>query len=123
MEPLGGKYHRRSSNRQFAKIIGRDLQEVDRILYGKATWKSWKKQDYYLIGKKTDYRLFEQMHRFLWYGVRETIDKKPSANPEALKAKGYPFEKQISTGYGHGGLAADSLFLWASVGFCRAGRG
>ena len=55
--------------------------------------------------------------------VRGTIDKKPPANLEALKAKGYPFEMQISTDYGHGGLVEDSLFLWVGVGFCRAGRG
>lgn len=41
-----------------AKIAGRELQEAERILYGKATWKSWKNQDYFLIGKKTDYSLF-----------------------------------------------------------------
>lgn len=42
---------------------------------------------------------------FLWYGVRGTGDKK--ANLEALKAKGYPFEKKIFTGCGHGGLAVE----------------
>ncbi len=35
-----------------AKVTGRTLEEADRILYGKATWRSWKNQDYGLIGKK-----------------------------------------------------------------------
>lgn len=47
-----------------AKISGRTPEEADRILYGKATWKSWKNQDYALIGKKTDYTLFSGTHMF-----------------------------------------------------------
>ncbi len=33
-----------------AKISGRTPEEAERILYGKATWKSRKNQDYFLIG-------------------------------------------------------------------------
>lgn len=38
-----------------AKLAGRTPEEAGRILYGRATWRSWKNQDYFLIGKKTDY--------------------------------------------------------------------
>ena len=41
-----------------AKITGRSPEEADRILYTKASWKSWKNQDRCLIGKKTDYSVF-----------------------------------------------------------------
>lgn len=64
----------------FAKISGRTLEEADRILYGKATWKSWKNQDYFLIGRKTDYSLFTKTDMYLWYGIKGTVDKKLSAN-------------------------------------------
>ena len=61
-------------------IGGRTLEEADRILYGKATWKSWKNQDYFLIGRKTDYSLFTKTDMYLWYGIKGTVDKKLSAN-------------------------------------------
>ena len=90
-----------------AKVTGRTLEEADRILYGKATWRSWKNQDYDLIGKKTDYSLFGRTDMFLWYGIRGGVDKKLSAGLEALKKTGYPFETKIFTDLGHGGLAGE----------------
>lgn len=50
-----------------AKVTGRTLEEADRILYGKATWRSRRNQDYDLIGKKTDYSLLERTDMYLWY--------------------------------------------------------
>lgn len=93
--------------RFLAKVTGRSLSEVDRVLYTKATWKSWKNQDCYLIGKKTDHSLFEKTHMFLWYGIKGTVDKKLSANLDKLKATGDPFELKIITELGHGGLAGE----------------
>ena len=93
--------------RFLAKVTGRSLSEVDRVLYTKATWKSWKNQDYWLIGRKTDYSLFERTHMFLWYGIKGTVDRKLSANLDKLKETGYPFELRIFTELGHGGLAGE----------------
>lgn len=90
-----------------AKISGRTLEEAERILYGRATWKSWKNQDYFLIGRKTDYSLFEKTDMHLWYGIKGTVDKKLSAGLDALKAKGYPFTVKIFLDMGHGGLAGE----------------
>ena len=88
-------------------MTGRNLSEVDRVLYTKATWKSWKNQDYWLIGTKTDYSLFTRTHMFLWYGIKGTVDRKLSANLDQLKATGYPFELTIFPELGHGGLAGE----------------
>ena len=77
--------------RFLAKISGRTLEEAERILYGRATWKSWRNQDHYLIGKKTDYSLFAKTDMHLG----------------ALKASGYPFAVKIFTDLGHGGLAGE----------------
>ena len=90
-----------------AKVTGRTLEEADRILYGSATWRSRKNQDYDLIGKKTDYSLFERTDMYLWYGIRGSVDKKLSAGLESLKKAGYPFETKIFTNLGHGGLAGE----------------
>ena len=90
-----------------AKITGRTLEEADRILYGKATWRSWKNQDYYLIGKKTDYSLFEKTDMHLWYGIKGSVDKKLSAGLDDLRRNGYPFDVKIFTNLGHGGLAGE----------------
>lgn len=93
--------------RFLAKIAGRSMQEADRILYGKASWRSWKNQDYFLIGKKTDYSLFERTDMYLWYGIKGSVDKKLSANLSALKKQRYPFKVKIFTELGHGGLAGE----------------
>ena len=95
--------------RFLAKITGRSFEEADRILYTKASWKSWKNQDKCLIGKKTDYSVFfgnTDMH--IWYGIKGTVDKKLSANLEELKAKGYPFTCKIFEDMGHGGLIGEN---------------
>ena len=97
----------RLRKRFLAKITGRSLSEADRILYTKATWKSWKNQDYYLIGKKTDYSLFNRSNVYLWYGIKGTVDKKFANSLEVLKAKGYPFQVKIFKELGHGGLAGE----------------
>ena len=93
--------------RFLARVTGRSLSEVDRVLYTKAIWKSWKNQDYWLIGTKTDYSLFTRTHMFLWYGIKGTVDRKLSANLDQLKATGYPFELIIFYELGHGGLAGE----------------
>ena len=93
--------------RFLAKISGRTLEEAERILYGRATWKSWRNQDYYLIGKKTDYSLFAKTDMHLWYGIKGSVDKKLSKNLGALKASGYPFAVKIFTDLGHGGRAGE----------------
>ena len=93
--------------RFLSKISGRTLEEAERILYGRATWKSWRDQDYYLIGKKTDYSLFTKTDMHLWYGIKGSVDKKLSKNLGALKASGYPFAVKIFTDLGHGGLAGE----------------
>ena len=90
-----------------AKISGRTPEEADRILYGKATWRSWRNQDYDLIGKKTDYSLFGKTDMYLWYGIKGNVDQKLSAGLDALKQRGYPFEVKIFTNLGHGGLAGE----------------
>lgn len=90
-----------------AKISGRTLEEAERILYGRATWRSWKNQDYFLLGKKTDYSLFKNTDMYLWYGLKGTVDKKLSAGLDALKQGGFPFEIKIFTDLGHGGLAGE----------------
>ena len=42
-------------------------------------------QDYFLIGMKTDDRLFERTDMFLWYGIRGQAEKL-SANLSTLRA-------------------------------------
>lgn len=90
-----------------ARISGRTPEEAERILYGKATWKSWRNQDYFLIGKKTDYSLFTKTDMYLWYGIKGSVDKKLSKNLGALKEAGWPFTAKIFTDLGHGGLAGE----------------
>ncbi|MBR0391458.1 MAG: alpha/beta hydrolase, partial [Oscillospiraceae bacterium] len=74
--------------RFLAKITGRSIEEADRILYTKATWKSWKNQDRCLIGKKTNYGVFKNTDMHIWYGIKGTVDKKLSAGLDDLKTQG-----------------------------------
>ena len=94
--------------RFLAKITGRSFEEADRILYTKATWKSWKNQDRCLIGKRTDYSLFQNTDMHIWYGIKGTVDKKLSVGLEALKKQGYPFSYKIFPDMGHGGLIGEN---------------
>ena len=94
--------------RFLAKITGRSLAEADRILYTKASWKSWKNQDRCLIGKKTDYSVFRNTDMHIWYGSRGTVDRKLSAGLEKLKEQGYPFTGKIFADMGHGGLIGEN---------------
>ena len=82
-------------------------KDVYRILYGKATWQSWKNQDYFFLGRKTDFTLFEKTDAHLWYGIRGSVDQKLSQNLSKLCEKGYPFTEKIFTDLGHGGLAGE----------------
>lgn len=66
----------RLRKRFLAKITGRSPEEADRILYTKASWKSWKNQDSCLIGKKTDYRAFANTDMHIWYGIKGGVDRK-----------------------------------------------
>ena len=94
--------------RFLAKITGRSIEEADRILYTKGSFRSWKNQDRCLIGKKTDYSAFAHTDMHIWYGIKGTVDKKLSANLEKLKAKGYPFTCKIFEDMGHGGLVGEN---------------
>lgn len=94
--------------RFLAKITGRSPEEADRILYTKASWKSWKNQDRCLIGKKTDYSVFRNTDMHIWYGIKGTVDKRLSAGLKELKAKGYPFSCRIFEDMGHGGLIGEN---------------
>ena len=60
-------------------------------------------QDYFLIGKKTDDRLFERTDMFLWYGIRGQVEKL-SANLSTLRAHGVSLCRK-----GNGGLAGEHL--------------
>ena len=94
--------------RFLAKITGRSLEEADRVLYTRASWRSWKNQDRCLIGKKTDYGVFRNTDMHIWYGIKGAVDKKLSADIEDLKAKGYPFTCRIFEDMGHGGLIGEN---------------
>ena len=94
--------------RFLAKITGRSPEEADRILYTKASWKSWKNQDRCLIGKKTDYSVFRNTDMHIWYGIKGTVDKKLSEGLNELKEKGHPFTYKIFEDMGHGGLVGEN---------------
>ena len=69
--------------------------------------KCWKNQDYYLIGRKTDWTLSEKTHAHLWYGIKGNVDKKLSSGLDGLRKKGYKFDVKIFPEPGHGGLAGE----------------
>jgi pimeloyl-ACP methyl ester carboxylesterase len=98
--------------RFLAGITGRSLEDADRILYTKASWKSWKNQDRCLIGKKTDFSVFRNTDMHIWYGLKGTVDRKLSAGLDGLKAKGYPFTCKFFEEMGHGGLVGENTELF-----------
>lgn len=53
-----------------AKAMGRNLEEIDRILYRDATWKSWKNQDYSCFGRHFNFDDFKRTDMYIWHGIR-----------------------------------------------------
>ena len=51
-------------------------------------------QDYFLIGMKTDDRLFERTDMFLWYGIRGQAEKTVHESEHAAGAWGIPLQKR-----------------------------
>ncbi|MCM1164394.1 MAG: alpha/beta hydrolase [Lachnospiraceae bacterium] len=90
-----------------AKITGRTYEEAERLVYTKATWKSWKNQDYYLIGRKTDYETFKRTDMYVWYGINSSAERKIAKNIQKLQDAGYAFTLKIFKDVGHGGLAGE----------------
>ena len=90
-----------------AKLTGRSLENAKEILYTKATWKSWKNQDYYLIGRKTNFEAFKKSDVYIWHGIRSSVEKKLARNMKEWQDAGYAFTYKIFTDLGHGGLAGE----------------
>ncbi|MCM1284934.1 MAG: hypothetical protein NC213_00125 [Acetobacter sp.] len=90
-----------------AKITGRTYEEAERLVYTKATWNSWRNQDYCLIGKKTDFNAFKNTDMHIWYGVNSTVERRLAKDIQSWKDAGYAFNLKIFTDVGHGGLAGE----------------
>ena len=90
-----------------ARITGRSLEDAKRMIYTKATWKSWKNQDFYLIGRKTNFEAFKKSDVYIWHGIKSFVEKKLARNMKEWQDAGYAFIYKIFTDLGHGGLAGE----------------
>lgn len=89
------------------KITGRTYEEAERLIYTKATWKSWKNMDYCLIGRKVDFESFKNTDMHIWYGINSSVERKLARNVREWKNSGYAFTCKIFRNVGHGGLAGE----------------
>lgn len=62
-----------------AKAMGRDLQDIDRILYQDATYRSWRNQDYSCFGRHFNFDDFKRTDLYIWHGVSSSVEKKLAA--------------------------------------------
>lgn len=90
-----------------AKITGRTLEEAERLLYPDATWKSWKNQDYCLIGRPWNVEAFKNTDMHIWHGVKSSVEKKLAKGIKAWQDAGYAFTYRVFTDVGHGGLVGE----------------
>lgn len=88
-------------------LMGRNYENYDEIVYRKATWKSWKNQDYCMIGKHIDFKLFERTDLHIWHGGKGSAEKKLAKHMEEWKKAGYKFTYKLFPDYGHGGLIGE----------------
>lgn len=79
-----------------AKLAGRTPEEAGRILYGRATWRSWKNQDYFLTGKKTDYTRFARTDMHLRYGIRGSVVKSSPTGWRRWLTRAIPLQQRSS---------------------------
>lgn len=90
-----------------AKAMGRNLEEIDRILYRDATWKSWKNQDYSCFGRHFNFDDFKRTDMYIWHGIRSSVEKGLAKDIKKWQDAGYAFTYKVFTDMGHGGLAAE----------------
>lgn len=102
---MGKAGHRRK--KWLAKITGRSLEEAERLLYPDATWKSWKNQDYCLIGKPIDFEVFKNADMHIWHGINSDVERKLAKDIQKWQDAGYKFTYKVFTNVGHGGLAGE----------------
>jgi len=95
------------------KLTGRTMEEANRLLYQKASWESWRNQDKCLIGKKTDYSLFNKTNMNIWHCTNSYAEKRLAKNMNEIKAKGYSFTYKVFTDVGHGGLPGEQVERFA----------
>lgn len=90
-----------------AKAMGRSLEDIDRILYPNATYKSWKNQDYSCFGRHFNFDDFKRTDMYIWHGIGSGVEKKLAKNIGKWQDAGYAFTYKVFTDIGHGGLAAE----------------
>lgn len=90
-----------------AKVTGRRIEEAERLLYRKATWKSWKNQDYCLINCPINFDVFKNTDMYIWHGIKSSAEKKLARDIKKWQDKGYAFTYKVFTNVGHGGLVGE----------------
>lgn len=90
-----------------AKLTGRTVEEADRLLYPEATWKSWKNQDYCLIGRPINFEAFKRADIYLWHGGESSVEKKLARDIQKWQDAGYAFTYKVFPNMGHGALAGE----------------
>lgn len=90
-----------------AKAMGRTVEEMDRILYPDATYRSWRNQDYSCFGRHFNFDDFRKTDLYIWHGARSGVEKGLAANIQKWQDAGYAFTYKVFPGLGHGGLAAE----------------
>ena len=87
------------------KITGRTVQEAERLLYPHATWQSWKNQDYCLINRPINFKVFKNTDMHIWHGTNSSVEKKLAKDIRKWQEAGHAFTDRVFTHVGHGGLA------------------
>lgn len=90
-----------------AKAMGRSAEEVDRILYPHASYRSWRNQDYSCFGRHFNFEDFKRTDLYIWHGISSGVEKKLASNIKKWQDAGYVFTYKAFTNLGHGGLAAE----------------
>ena len=90
-----------------AKITGRTVQEAERLLYPHATWQSWKNQDYCLINRPINFKVFKNTDMHIWHGTNSFVENKLAKDIRKWQEAGHAFTYRVFTHVGHGGLAGE----------------
>lgn len=90
-----------------AKSMGRSLEDIDRILYPDATYRSWRNQDYSCFGRHFNFDDFKRTDMYIWHGISSSVEKKLASNIKKWQDAGYAFTYKVFPNIGHGGLAAE----------------
>ncbi len=89
------------------RMMDRNEESFERIVYRGATWRSWVNEDRCMIGRHKDFSLFTRTDMYVWHGIRSSTERRLAKHIRAWQDAGYAFTYKVFPNMEHGTLAGE----------------